>query len=69
MSRLLIGLIRIYQYCLSPFLGRSCRYTPTCSEYACQALAKYGFFKGLWLGARRISRCHPWHPGGYDPLP
>ena len=69
MSRLLIGLIKLYQYALSPFLGPSCRFTPTCSEYACQALRKYGFFKGIWLGARRISRCHPWNPGGHDPVP
>ena len=69
MSRLLIGLIRLYQYALSPFIGPSCRLTPTCSEYACQALHKHGFFKGIWLGARRISRCHPWNPGGHDPVP
>ncbi|MHB1100646.1 MAG: membrane protein insertion efficiency factor YidD [Burkholderiales bacterium] len=69
MSRLLIGLIRLYQYALSPFIGPSCRFTPTCSEYACQALRKHGFLKGIWLGARRISRCHPWNPGGHDPVP
>jgi len=69
MSRLLIGLIRLYQYALSPFIGPSCRFTPTCSEYACQALRKHGFLKGVWLGARRISRCHPWNPGGHDPVP
>ncbi len=69
MSRLLIGLIRLYQYALSPFIGPSCRFTPTCSEYACQALRKHGFLKGVWLGVRRISRCHPWNPGGHDPVP
>ncbi|WP_124946812.1 membrane protein insertion efficiency factor YidD [Sulfurirhabdus autotrophica] len=69
MSRFIIYLIKGYQILLSPFIGNSCRYTPTCSEYACQALNKYGFFKGLFLGTKRISRCHPWHHGGYDPLP
>jgi len=69
MKRLLIGLIRVYQYALSPLLGRSCRYVPSCSEYTAQAVQKHGAMKGGWLGAKRICRCHPWHPGGYDPLP
>lgn len=69
MKRLLVGLIRIYQYAISPFLGRSCRYHPTCSEYAVEAVEKYGALRGGWLGAKRICRCHPWHPGGYDPVP
>ncbi len=69
MSRFTIYLIKGYQLLLSPFIGNSCRYTPTCSEYACQALNKYGFLKGLFLGTKRIARCHPWHHGGYDPLP
>jgi putative membrane protein insertion efficiency factor len=69
MKRLLIGLIRGYQYAISPFLGRSCRYVPSCSEYTAEAVGKYGVIKGGWLGAKRICRCHPWHPGGYDPLP
>ncbi len=69
MSSLIIGLIKLYQYVISPLLGPSCRFTPSCSEYACAALKKYGVFRGLWLSARRLSRCHPWHEGGYDPLP
>ncbi|MHB1532428.1 membrane protein insertion efficiency factor YidD [Acidithiobacillus sp.] len=69
MRHLLIYFVRAYQYLLSPFLGRSCRYYPTCSEYACQALARYGVIKGSWLAIKRIGRCHPWHPGGVDPVP
>lgn len=69
MKRLLVGLIRVYQYAISPFLGRSCRYHPTCSEYAVEAVQKHGALKGGWLGVKRICRCHPWHPGGYDPVP
>ncbi len=69
MKRLLIGLIRVYQYAISPLLGRSCRYVPSCSEYTAEAVGKYGVVKGGWLGAKRICRCHPWHPGGYDPVP
>ncbi|HEX6733781.1 MAG TPA: membrane protein insertion efficiency factor YidD [Azonexus sp.] len=69
MKRLLIGLIRVYQYALSPLTGRRCRYLPTCSEYAVEAVRKHGAIKGGWLGAKRICRCHPWHPGGYDPVP
>lgn len=65
----LVALIRCYQYFISPLLGRRCRFFPTCSEYAIEALRKYGPIKGLSLGLRRILRCHPWHPGGYDPLP
>ncbi|NOZ02388.1 MAG: membrane protein insertion efficiency factor YidD [Deltaproteobacteria bacterium] len=61
--------VKAYQYALSPFLPSACRYHPTCSEYTVQALRRYGFFKGLYLGIRRILRCHPWHPGGYDPVP
>jgi len=62
-------LIRGYQRFISPFLPRSCRFYPTCSEYTLQAVAKYGAAKGLWLGTRRIVKCGPWHPGGYDPVP
>lgn len=68
-QRLLIGLIRIYQYALSPWLGNQCRFTPTCSEYARQAVVTHGALKGTWLALRRIVRCHPWHPGGHDPVP
>lgn len=62
-------LIKLYQWIISPWLGPSCRYTPTCSHYAAEALKKYGLFKGLWLAIRRISRCHPWGGSGYDPVP
>ena len=61
--------ILFYQRCISPFTPPSCRFTPTCSEYARQALAKYGPFKGTWLAVRRILRCHPWGGSGYDPVP
>lgn len=69
MTRLLLLLIKAYQYLISPMLGPSCRFTPSCSEYAAQALKKYGAPKGLWLSIKRVGRCHPWHDGGYDPLP
>lgn len=68
-QRLLVGLIRFYQYVLSPWLGNQCRFTPTCSEYARQAVLTHGALKGAWLAIRRVSRCHPWHPGGHDPVP
>jgi len=66
---MLLALIRGYQYAISPLLGRNCRYLPTCSEYAAEAVTKYGAIKGGWLGVKRVCRCHPWHPGGYDPVP
>ncbi|HXK59134.1 MAG TPA: membrane protein insertion efficiency factor YidD [Acidobacteriota bacterium] len=69
MTTLIIALIRVYQKVISPFLPRACRFHPTCSEYMCQAVAKFGLAKGVWLGLRRLSRCHPWHPGGFDPVP
>ena len=69
MKQLLIALLRTYQYALSPMLGRNCRYHPTCSEYALEAVQKYGAGRGGWLGLKRVCRCHPWHPGGYDPVP
>lgn len=62
-------LVRIYQICISPLLPKSCIYTPTCSQYAIEALEKYGAIKGSWLAIKRILRCHPWHEGGYDPVP
>ena len=65
----LTGLIRIYQGAISPYLPNSCRYSPTCSAYAVQALRKYGPWKGGWLALRRIGRCHPWGGSGYDPVP
>ena len=64
-----ILLIKIYQLVISPWLGPKCRYTPTCSHYAAEALKKHGLFKGMWLAIRRISRCHPWGGSGYDPVP
>ncbi len=69
MAKVLILPIRFYQIAISPLLGPSCRFTPTCSEYARQALIKHGPFKGLWLAIRRILRCHPWGGSGYDPVP
>lgn len=62
-------LVRAYQLLLSPMLGASCRYTPTCSQYAIEAIRKYGPFKGGWLAIRRIARCHPWGGHGHDPVP
>ena len=64
-----ILLIKLYQWIISPLLGKSCRYTPTCSNYGLQAFKKYGPFKGLWLTGKRIVRCHPWGGHGYDPVP
>jgi putative membrane protein insertion efficiency factor len=65
----LILLVRIYQRLLSPLLGPSCRFSPTCSAYAVACLSTHGPLRGSWLAVRRISRCHPFHPGGYDPPP
>ena len=69
LSWVLIAPIRFYQIAISPLLGPSCRYTPTCSQYAKEAIIKHGPFKGLWLAVRRILRCHPWGGSGYDPVP
>jgi putative membrane protein insertion efficiency factor len=69
MRALLIGFIRFYQWCVSPLLGANCRYYPTCSCYAQESIERHGALRGLWLALRRIGRCHPWHPGGYDPVP
>jgi putative membrane protein insertion efficiency factor len=65
----LTGAIRAYRYLLSPLLGPSCRFYPTCSHYAEQALQQHGALRGSYLTARRLLRCHPWHEGGYDPVP
>jgi len=65
---LLIGIIRFYQRAISPLLPNSCRFYPTCSEYAVQAVEKYGVLKGLYMGIKRVLKCHPFHPGGYDPV-
>jgi uncharacterized protein len=67
--RLLAGLIRGYQRVLSPLLPPSCRFYPSCSQYALEAVTRHGALKGSWLAARRLARCHPFHPGGYDPVP
>lgn len=69
MKGILVALLRGYQYAISPFLGRRCRYFPSCSEYAVEAVQKHGALRGGWLGLKRVCRCHPWHPGGYDPVP
>ncbi|MCY0899663.1 MAG: membrane protein insertion efficiency factor YidD [Firmicutes bacterium] len=69
MKYVIVGLIRFYQRFVSPLTPPSCRYIPTCSQYAVESVSKYGAVKGLWLAAKRISRCHPFHEGGYDPVP
>ena len=68
-QRTLLALITIYRYALSPFLGQRCRFYPSCSAYAAEALTKYGALRGSWLAIKRIGRCHPFHPGGHDPVP
>jgi hypothetical protein len=69
MTWLALKLIRLYQLTLSQVLPPSCRFEPSCSQYGYEAIAKYGFFKGGWLAVKRIARCHPFNPGGYDPVP
>ncbi len=69
MARLMILLLRFYQLAVSPWLGPSCRFTPTCSQYAIEAFSRYGAFKGGWLTIRRLIRCHPWGGCGHDPVP
>jgi putative membrane protein insertion efficiency factor len=69
MKRITLELIKLYQSTISLVLPSNCRFTPTCSQYTFEAIQKYGVFKGVWLGARRISRCHPFNPGGFDPVP
>ncbi|MDR7415596.1 MAG: membrane protein insertion efficiency factor YidD [Armatimonadota bacterium] len=68
-GNLLILGIRAYQRLISPLLPRTCRFVPSCSEYAAQAIQAHGPLRGAWLALRRLSRCHPFHPGGYDPVP
>ena len=68
MKKIMILLIRGYQIFLSPLLGSNCRFIPTCSQYAIEAIRKYGALKGGWMSIKRICKCHPWHPGGYDPV-
>ena len=67
--QLLLLIIRGYRLVLSPWLGRACRFEPTCSHYGEQAIERFGAIKGTWLTILRIGRCHPWHEGGYDPVP
>jgi putative membrane protein insertion efficiency factor len=69
MRQLVIFLLRAYKLLLSPFLGNHCRFYPSCSTYAETAVARFGIIRGLWLAGRRLSRCHPWHEGGIDPVP
>jgi putative membrane protein insertion efficiency factor len=67
--RLACALLRGYQLFLSPLLGNHCRFYPTCSQYALEAIEQHGVLRGTWMGCRRLLRCHPWHPGGVDPVP
>ena len=69
MKHLLLGLLGIYRYAISPMLGRNCRFYPSCSHYAHEAIERHGALHGGWLAAKRVGRCHPFHPGGYDPVP
>ncbi len=69
LQKILLMPIWVYQHCISPYTPASCRFTPTCSEYMRQAIVKHGALKGLWLGLKRLARCHPWGGSGYDPVP
>jgi putative membrane protein insertion efficiency factor len=69
MRSALLAVVRTYRWAVSPMLPRSCRFHPSCSEFAEQALTRHGAWRGSWLAARRVCRCGPWHPGGYDPVP
>ena len=69
MKTLLLAVLRAYQYVLRPMLGANCRFYPSCSDYAREAIERHGALRGTWLAARRLSLCHPWHPGGHDPVP
>jgi len=67
-TKFVINLINIYKYLISPLLGNNCRFLPTCSEYTKASIIKFGLFRGVWLGLKRIVKCHPWGKGGYDPI-
>ncbi|MEE1885463.1 membrane protein insertion efficiency factor YidD [Pedobacter flavus] len=69
LSAILLGLIKLYQWFISPLLGSNCRFTPTCSQYGLEAIKKHGPFKGFWLTIKRIGRCNPWGSHGHDPVP
>jgi putative membrane protein insertion efficiency factor len=69
MKKVLLSALRGYQYALRPLMGANCRFFPSCSDYAHEAVERHGAAKGVWLAARRLARCHPYHPGGYDPVP
>jgi putative membrane protein insertion efficiency factor len=69
MKALLLLLLRGYQYAIRPLLGANCRFYPSCSDYARDAIERHGVVKGAWLALRRVARCHPYHPGGFDPVP
>lgn len=69
MKRLAISLLRFYKRFISPLLGQHCRFHPSCSDYMREAIERHGFLRGVWLGLKRLGRCHPLHPGGYDPVP
>jgi len=68
MRKLLIGAIKFYQLSLSPFFGQQCRFSPTCSQYAIEAIEKHGVLNGIRFAVIRLAKCHPWHPGGHDPV-
>ncbi|MFO7841591.1 MAG: membrane protein insertion efficiency factor YidD [Fidelibacterota bacterium] len=68
-KKIFLSLIRFYQRAVSPYLGRSCRFYPSCSQYTYEAVNRHGAFKGFRFGLKRILKCHPFHPGGYDPVP
>ena len=68
-KKIIIFPVRVYQVLISPFLGNNCRHEPTCSNYMIQSIEEWGVFKGIWLGTKRLSKCHPWGTQGYDPVP
>ena len=69
MKLIVLWALRAYKAAVSPYMPGACRYEPTCSAYAIEAVGRFGALKGMWMSVRRLSRCHPWHAGGYDPVP